>query len=556
MSAYQFGSRHQVAEADTVLAQTTRLTIDAIPAGARVFVRLFPILGLAYDVEITAAGTYDYLSVSGARLFVQPAFNASYEAGTISGTLTSLTALLIPIESESFSDTVQVTPNASFPLDFIGTAGNDVLAGDADANRLFGLDGDDRIRGGAGADTIDGGAGYDTVDYSDSTAGVSVTIGGAVSGGHASGDTIANIEAAIGSAFADTLTGDGNANTLDGGAGNDTLVGNAGNDRLTGGTGADVMRGGTGNDIYFADSGDTIVELPDEGFDSVYTSNGIVLSADASVELLATQSTAGTVGYGLTGSNTAQSIYGNDGNNALYGLGGNDALYGYGGNDIMDGGTGVDVLVGGAGNDVYFVDDAGDVAVEDADGGTDFLYSSVSYALNIGSYVERLATRNTQGTEAIDLAGSNRDNTVIGNDGVNVLNGGGGADFLYGNGGDDLLDGGAGRDGMEGGAGADTFRFQFASDSAPGAADILYDFTPGADRIDLRLIDADTTSAGDGLFSFVGSNAFSGRAGELRVQMDGNTAHILGDVNGDGVADLHIIAYNVQAPITAGDFMV
>jgi Ca2+-binding RTX toxin-like protein len=48
--------------------------------------------------------------------------------------------------------------------------------------------------------------------------------------GDAAGDTYTAIENLLGSAFADTLGGDGNANVIEGGAGNDTLTGNAGND--------------------------------------------------------------------------------------------------------------------------------------------------------------------------------------------------------------------------------------------------------------------------------------------------------------------------------------
>jgi len=57
----------------------------------------------------------------------------------------------------------------------------------------------------------------------------------------------------IGSAFADTITGDGAANVLVGGAGNDTINGGIGNDVLIGGVGHDTLTGGTGADTFMLD---------------------------------------------------------------------------------------------------------------------------------------------------------------------------------------------------------------------------------------------------------------------------------------------------------------
>ena len=62
---------------------------------------------------------------------------------------------------------------------------------------------------GAGADMLMGGAGFDIVRYRASDAGVEVSLqDGTGTGGHAEGDTLADIEALEGSEHDDELTGD------------------------------------------------------------------------------------------------------------------------------------------------------------------------------------------------------------------------------------------------------------------------------------------------------------------------------------------------------------
>ena len=109
---------------------------------------------------------------------------------------------------------------------------------------------------------------------------------------------------------------------------------------------------------------------------------------------------------------------------------------------------------------------------------------------------------------------------------------------------------------LTGGPGADLFIFSALSDSAVGAADTITDFiSNGSEKIDLEGIDAIASTGTNEFFQFIGTNAFSGNAGELRIQLQGDGVHILGDVNGDTVADLEIIVSN-QTSLVVQDFFL
>ncbi|MGZ8359753.1 MAG: M10 family metallopeptidase C-terminal domain-containing protein [Allosphingosinicella sp.] len=160
----------------------------------------------------------------------------------------------------------------------------------------------------------------------------------------------------------------------------------------------------------------------------------------------------------LVGTDNADFIDGGGGDDRIFGLGGSDELIGGEGADLIDGGAGVDQMSGSAGDDIYVVDDAGDVVIEAAGGGSDFVYTSVSYTLS--AEVENISVAGWRTTYAIDLTGNGLNNYLYGNDGAN------------------LLDGGAGADLMIGFAGNDTYLVDNAGDAvyegAGGGGDIIY----------------------------------------------------------------------------------
>ncbi len=209
-------------------------------------------------------------------------------------------------------------------------------------------------------------------------------------------DAWTNAKVLFGTAAADALSASYDLSTargagrmdavLFGGAGNDTLTGGArvdalygaeGNDSLDGGAGADWMVGGNGDDSYVVDNlGDSVVELEGGGTDTV--SSSLSLRLQLNVENLLLTGTANLSGWG---NNLNNNITGNSGANDLTGHEGDDTLIGQAGNDTLRGGLGADSMVGGTGDDTYHLDNAGDVVVEAAGGGTDYVFTSVSMTL-------------------------------------------------------------------------------------------------------------------------------------------------------------------------------
>ncbi|HET9640091.1 MAG TPA: putative Ig domain-containing protein [Allosphingosinicella sp.] len=323
--------------------------------------------------------------------------------------------------SSVFSDfTVTVTQGPGAPI--TGTAGNDLLTA--------------TFR----SETIDGGLGVDRVIYSASDSAVTVNLAtGAVSGGHAQGDTLVGIEDVTGSSYDDTLTGSDSANMLEGGGGNDTLYGGLGNDVLGGGDGIDVLRGGDGNE-WFLGGADADELDGGAGTDTAYyyhLNATTLATASVTVDLVTHSLNAG----GALGDTfiSIEGLVGTQVGDFLYGDSSANTLDGREGDDILDGRGGADVILGGAGNDTIVATSVGEDSI-DGGLGTD----TVTFASALAGQTILLAglanVENVVGTSFVDsITGSAAANQIDGGSGDDTIQGGLGADVLIGGSGTDWL---------------------------------------------------------------------------------------------------------------------
>jgi len=399
-----------------------------------------PVVATVTAVNGSAANVGTQITLpSGAHLTLNADGTYTYDPNHAFDTLTATTGATNSTATDSFTYSLAGGSSATMTVTIQGSNSSVPAIGSTGDDTLYGSGGNDRIDGGTGADKMYGGTGDDTYVIDD--AGDQVT-----ENPNAGTDTVESSITYVLGANVENLTLTGNAAINGTGDGNANVIrGNGAANTLDGGAGADTMYGGAGDDTYVVDNaGDKVFELPGEGNDTVRSSVSFTLGAN--VENLVLTGTGNINGYGNAGQNI---ITGNSGSN------------------VLDGGGGGDTLQGGAGNDVYYVRNAADVIVEGAgEGAIDTALASVSYTLNAGAQVERLAAADSNATTAINLTGNAYSHTIQGNNGINTLTGGtgndslfgyGGNDNLYGGQGNDTLDGGTGNDMLYGGAGDDTY---------------------------------------------------------------------------------------------------
>lgn len=395
----------------------------------------------------------------------------------------------------------------------IGTHYDDVLWGANDGleNQLQGQDGDDILYaanksaggttvfiGGGGADAFHGAGGTDRdyfIDY----------------------ETVSDVEALQGIGVKVDLL---NSALNTGAAAGDTYHGITSVDGVM-----DVgLAGSTNDDELWADNGHNNI-LGDPGV-------------------------GGGWGYGPGG---ADIIHGRDGDDNIAGNDGKvgvedggDTLYGDAGNDVLYGGWGDDHLYGGTGADRFDFKHVGDSnaasmdVIHDFETGIDsilfigitpsavsivrsgadsYVFANVPGAMQIASSGHDVNGSDLAGIGGVGvyMLGDAAGNTLIGSSNNDTLDGAGAGDSLNGGAGSDLIHGGAGADALWGGSGADRFSYGAASDSSVPAADTIFDFASGLDKIDLHSV---RTGAND-TYGFL----VSGGATFLFVDLGGNSVN-------------------------------
>jgi serralysin len=222
----------------------------------------------------------------------------------------------------------------------------------------------------------------------------------------------------------------------------------------------------------------------------------------------------------ITGSAAANNLSGLAGNDLIRGLGANDTINAGDGSDVLDGGPGNDLLNGGTGVDL------------------------VTYAGAVAVVVDLSGTTDTarRGGETDTLTG------------IEGAIGSSKADTFKGDAGANEFQGGLGKDRYTGGGGRDLYDFNAVAESPAGAGrDVVTDFAPGQDVIDLAGIDADATIPGDQSFRWVGKATLTGAA-QLGYYVAGGNTIVRASTDADGAAELEIQLTGKKV-LTAADFV-
>jgi VCBS repeat-containing protein len=483
--------------------------------------------GAFTDIDTGDILTYTAKKADGTALPSWMTFNAT--TGNLSGTPTSanvgaLDVLITATDNSgaTVQDTLSITVKPA-GITLTGTSGNDTLIGGS---------GDDVINGGSGADTMTGGLGNDTY-YVDNAGDVVIENSGegndTVVTALASYTLGANVENLTLTRWAgSSSTGNALDNVI-------TLAGEYyySSSTLNGGAGADTMTGGAGNDTYYVDNvGDVVVEAAGGGTDTVISSVSYTLAAN--IENLT------LTGPGLTGTgNALNNIYtisdasdviveaANGGTDTInssvsYTLGanvenltltGSAAIDGTGNNlnNVITGNNAANILTGGLGNDTYYVDNAGDVVIENSGEGNDTVVTALA-SYTLGANVENLTLTRWAGSSS---TGNALDNVI-------TLAG----EYYYSS---STLNGGAGADTMTGGAGNDTYYVDNVGDV------VVESFAAGGGTDTVISTVSYTLVANVENLTLSGTNAINGTGNTLNNVLTGNSADNM--ISGEDGAD-------------------
>ncbi|MFD0917670.1 calcium-binding protein [Pseudahrensia aquimaris] len=269
-------------------------------------------------------------------------------------------------------------------------------------------------------------------------------------------------ELTIGTAEQDYLTARPDGSIILAGTGGDYLLGLDGDDVLFGDIGSDTMRGGRGNDDYFVNSVfDDVYEMPDEGYDEVFTTQA-EYTLPPNFERLNFTDTGDHIGRG------------NELDNRFAGNAGNDRfIIDEGGADIFSGGQGVDVFdarISGEAVRIYLNDQSLNALAAEGD-----FFASIETFIGSASAGDIMRA----GDGRARFAGSGGDDRLFGGNNIDYLRGDAGNDDLRGGNSRDTIIGGTGDDDLYGGKHQDQFRFV----QAEFGSDIIHDFQDGLDTL-------------------------------------------------------------------------
>ena len=416
------------------------------------------------------------------------------------------------------------------------------------ADHLIGSTGDDTFYMTVNnfvADTVDGGLGNDTIDYSRAGVGLQITLTDPTSTGGASGGTVdanfplqlydpatgkyigvehqqlvailTGIENVTGSDFADTITGNNENNVIEGGGGADRIDGGGGNDTVS------------------------------------YAHSPAAVHVDLNQ---AVQHGGDAEGDQLT---QIENVIGSSSDDTLTGK--FDGQVG-----LLDGGPGSDTVdYSSASRGMTIVLD------HDSTDGSGILNAITVTGTIMGyPYSVSLPAVQEDALRTIEnVIGTAADDTITGNAANNRLEGGAGNDTIHGGGGSDVIIGGLGGDTLYGGTdnGVDTFVYRDWHESMvhidvvnhqviDDGSDVIMDFQPGQDRIDLSGMEWQV--AGGAKLHFLPDNAqFTGPPGEIQIfdpsLLPTNTPHnedfiqVKIDFDGDAATDFFL---TVTSPLS------
>lgn len=413
-----------------------------------------------------------------------------------------------------------------------------------------------------------------------------------------------------GTAGADTLTGTIRNDVLDGADGDDVIFGGVGNDLIIGGAGIDQLTGGAGRDTFRFDplsdagltpdiildfeAGDTIqlggggltnedVDLPITFIGSAAFSGvagevrtqdgsgipslavpGVTqiqidtdgdLIADHLIDLFGAGQTLRATGPGsptleldvATGfiSEFDDVIAGTQSNDVYDTLGGSDTIRAMAGDDIVFAGDGDDFITDGLGDDTidggngfdvfqrFYGEGPVHVQIRDTSV-TELLTGEVDSLTSI----ERIAVTQRLAAPTDDILDASAVSAGV----IAQLFGGGGDDLLMGGAANDGIEGDRGTDILFGGLGADRFTFDYLAEIQD---DLIKDFETG-DTLELTLIEF---VAEEVMLTFIGTDAFSGVAGEYRYFTDNGQTIVEIDTIGDLAGDKRIIIDHAEVDL-------